>query len=252
MNEKTYAGTRKPILDISSATLHIIAMISMLIDHSMKTVITSDSWIFVLGRVAFPVFAFMAAEGYFYTHNFRKYVGRILVFAVLSEVPYDLMKTGMPVDMYDQNVLWTFLLALICMRLMDLVKLKGIRWLTILGNIVISLAGIMAGMLFVVDYSGMGVFMVLIFYFFRERKWWSMLIQFILLAIINIALLGGMGYGVMIGTVEFPLQGFALLALIPIWLYHGRQGYHSKPSQYICYAFYPVHMLLLFLLSRAM
>ena len=46
---------------------------------------------------------------------------------------------------------------------------------------------------------------------------------------------------------EFELcqQGLALLALIPIWLYRGRQGYHSKPFQYICYAFYPVHMLLL-------
>ena len=42
-------------------------------------------------------------------------------------------------------------------------------------------------------------------------------------------------------------QGLALLALVPIWLYRGRQGYHSKPFQYACYAFYPVHMLLLVL-----
>ena len=45
-------------------------------------------------------------------------------------------------------------------------------------------------------------------------------------------------------------QGLALLALLPIWLYRGRQGYHSKPFQYACYAFYPVHMLILVLILQ--
>jgi hypothetical protein len=51
-------------------------------------------------------------------------------------------------------------------------------------------------------------------------------------------------------TVEIPMQGFAVLALIPIWLYRGRQGYHSKGFQYFCYGFYPVHMLVLALMTK--
>ena len=64
---------------------------------------------------------------------------------------------------------------------------------------------------------------------------------------LNVELLGGLMYPVQLFGMEFKLcqQGLALLALIPIWLYRGRQGYHSKPFQYLCYAFYPVHMLLL-------
>jgi hypothetical protein len=94
--------------------------------------------------------------------------------------------------------------------------------------------------------------MVLIFYFLRERKWWCMALQFVLLFVINVSMLGGMGFTSSVtifgATLEIPQQGFAVLALIPIWLYRGRQGYHSKPFQYFCYAFYPVHMLILALL----
>jgi cell division protein FtsW (lipid II flippase) len=108
-------------------------------------------------------------------------------------------------------------------------------------------------MLLMVDYGGMGVLTVLIFYFLRERKWWCKLLQLVLLLIINVTFLGALGYGVTANVfgrwVEIPQQGFAVLALIPIWLYHGRQGYHSKPFQYICYAFYPVHMLILYIIS---
>jgi hypothetical protein len=239
--------------DLSSAALHIIAMVSMLIDHAMKTVIEGDSWIFALGRLAFPIFAFMAAEGYFHTHNYRKYILRMFLFAVISEVPYDLMKSGQPFDRFDQNVLWTFLLALLCIHVIDYVKTKGKKWAYILTAIVMSLAGMLLGTLFMVDYSGVGVLMVLIFYLFHERKWWCMLLQFVLLFFINVVALGAFGSSLMISafgcSLEIPQQGFALLALIPIWLYHGRQGYHSKPFQYVCYAFYPVHMLILYFLS---
>jgi len=65
----------------------------------------------------------------------------------------------------------------------------------------------------------------------------------------RVELLGGLMYPIQLFGMDFELcqQGLALLALVPIWLYRGRQGYHSKPFQYACYAFYPVHMLLLFL-----
>jgi hypothetical protein len=227
----------------------MIAMLSMLIDHTSKTVVENDSFISVLGRLAFPIFAFMVAEGYFRTHNYRKYFSRMLFFAILSEIPYDLMKSGEAFDLCDQNVLWTFLIALLCIRGIDMVKTRGKRWLSILVSIFITFFGFLLGTVLLTDYGGMGVLMALIFYFYPKRSWSSMLVQFILLFIINVFFLGGLGYGVMVNILgmqmEFPQQGFAIFALIPIWLYRGRQGYHSKPFQYICYAFYPVHMLIL-------
>lgn len=98
-----------------------------------------------------------------------------------------------------------------------------------------------------VDYYGVGVLTVFVFYFLHGRKWWCFLGQLAALYWLNVELLGGLMYPVQLFGMEFELcqQGLALLALIPIWLYHGRQGYHSKPFQYLCYAFYPVHMLLL-------
>jgi hypothetical protein len=109
-------------------------------------------------------------------------------------------------------------------------------------------------MVLMVDYGGMGVLTVVLFYLLRERKWWTMLFQFILLFFINVFLLGALGFAVSVSfmgqTVEIPMQGFAVLALIPIWLYRGRQGYHSKGFQYFCYGFYPVHMLVLALMTK--
>jgi hypothetical protein len=178
---------------------------------------------------------------------------RLLIFALLSEIPYDLMKTGEPVDWYDQNVIWTFLIAFLCIMVYRKARATDKRIIYIPAAIAVFIVGFLAGTIGVTDYGGMGVWMVLIFYFLRERKWWMIILQFLLIAAINILFLGGMGYGITFSfmgkMVEFPQQGFAVFALIPIWLYHGRQGYHSKPFQYFCYAFYPVHMLLLFLIA---
>ena len=109
--------------------------------------------------------------------------------------------------------------------------------------------GAVLGTLGMVDYYGAGVLTVFIFYFFHGRKWWCLLGQLAALYWVNVELLGGLMYPIQLFGMDFELcqQGLALLALVPIWLYRGRQGYHSKPFQYACYAFYPVHMLLLVL-----
>ena len=112
------------------------------------------------------------------------------------------------------------------------------------------LLGFVFGLLTMVDYLHAGVLTVLAFYFFRHRKWWCFVGQFISLWYINFELLAGLEYELSLfgRQLLFPRQGFALLALLPIWLYQGRLGYHSKAFRNFCYAFYPLHLLLLGLL----
>lgn len=233
--------------ELTAAVLHIIAMTLMLMDHLWATLLPAKEWLTCAGRVAFPIFAFMAVEGYFHTRSFKKYILRMLLFAVLSEIPFDLMYGGTWFYPVHQNVLWTFLLSLLGVWLMEQVRKKGKTWMYLLVCVLVVLAGLVLGTLCMVDYYGAGVLTVFVFYFLHGRKWWCFLGQLAALYWLNVELLGGLMYPVQLFGMEFELcqQGLALLALIPIWLYRGRQGYHSKSFQYLCYAFYPVHMLLL-------
>ena len=233
--------------ELTAAVLHIIAMTLMLMDHLWATLLPAREWLTCAGRVAFPIFAFMAVEGYFHTRSFKKYILRMLLFAALSEIPFDLMYGGTWFYPVHQNVLWTFLLGLLGVWLMEQVRKKGKTWMYLLVCVLVVPAGLVLGTLCMVDYYGVGVLTVFVFYFLHGRKWWCFLGQLAALYWLNVELLGGLMYPVQLFGMEFELcqQGLALLALIPIWLYRGRQGYHSKPFQYLCYAFYPVHILLL-------
>ena len=233
--------------ELTAAVLHIIAMTLMLMDHLWATLLPAREWLTCAGRVAFPIFAFMAVEGYFHTRSFKKYILRMLLFAVLSEIPFDLMYGGTWFYPVHQNVLWTFLLGLLGVWLMEQVRKKGKTWMYLLVCVLVVPAGLVLGTLCMVDYYGVGVLTGVVFYFLHGRKWWCFLGQLAALYWLNVELLGGLMYPVQLFGMEFELcqQGLALLALIPIWLYRGRQGYHSKPFQYLCYAFYPVHILLL-------
>ena len=236
-------------IEISAAALHIIAMTFMLMDHLWATLLPAQDWLTCIGRIAFPVFAFMTVEGYFHTHNLKKYMLRLLLFALISEIPFDLMYGGTWFYPIHQNVIWTLLMGLLGIHLMETVHKNQKRWVYVLTAFVTVVFGMILGTLCMVDYYGVGVLTVFVFYFFRGRRWWCLLGQFLALYWLNVELLGGLMYPVQLFGAEFEVcqQGLALLALIPIWLYRGRQGYHSKPFQYICYAFYPVHMLVLVL-----
>ncbi len=145
-------------------------------------------------------------------------------------------------------MIWTLLLGLLGVHLMETVRKKQKLW---------SCCGVRrsgssrgaAGNAGHADYYGAGVLTVFAFYIFRGRKWWCLLGQALTLYWINVVLLGGLMYPIRLFGMEFELcqQGLALLGFIPIWLYRGRQELPQKTFQYACYAFYPVHMLLLVL-----
>ena len=236
-------------MDLSAATLHILAMTFMLMDHLWATLLPAQEWLTCVGRIAFPIFAFMAVEGYFHTHNLKKYLLRMLIFAVISEVPFDLMYGGTWFYPVHQNVIWTLMMGLAGIHLMETVRKKKSTFVYILVSAIVVILGGLLGTLSMVDYYGIGVLTMFIFYFFRGRKWWCLLGQILALYWVNVEMLGGLMYPIRLFGMEFELcqQGLALLALLPIWLYRGRQGYHSKPFQYFCYAFYPVHMLVIVL-----
>ncbi len=218
------------------------------------TIVPGQAWMTCVGRLAFPIFAFLIAEGYFHTHDFKRYMQRLLIFALISEIPFNIMYGGSAFYPYHQNVIWTFLIALGGIWCIDQAKARwnDWRWIPLAALIVALGAGM--GSLGMTDYYGAGVLTVFVFYFFHGRSWWCFAGQLIGLYWINIRLLGTMYYPIRLFGVQFDFvqQGLALLALIPIWLYRGRQGAHGKGFQYFCYAFYPLHITVLITISALM
>ena len=153
---------------------------------------------------------------------------------------------------FHQNVLWTFLIALSGVFLARTAEKKLRHKLAAIPVWVLCIAVCYAlGILGMTDYYGFGVLTVFLFVLLPGDAWWQKLGQLAGLYWINCEGLAGELLTISVNghTVEFPEQGLALFALLPIWLYHGRQGCHSKAFQYTCYAFYPVHMLLLSVLA---
>lgn len=233
---------------LNSLTLKLLAMALMLCDHLWATVLPGWMWLTDIGRIAFPIFAFQVAEGFQRTHNRKDYLKRMFLFALISEIPFNYLYYSSPVFPFHQNVMFTFCIAIVLMLALEKLRGKG-KAVYIIAAALSLPVGYFLGTVTMVDYYGSGVVTVLLFYLCRQisHGWIGELAG---LAVLNCWLLGGMTVPVsLLGrTLELPEQGLALLALIPIWLYNGRQGPHSRKIQYACYAFYPAHMLILALL----
>ena len=218
---------KKP--ELTSFHLHIIAMVLMLCDHLWATIVPGNDWLTDIGRIAFPIFAFMSVEGFFHTKNLKKYAGRLFVFALISEVPFNLVVGNSVFYPLHQNVLWTFLIGVGLMWINEKAKDKKIHTRLLVAVITVVM-GFLLGILSFCDYHYAGVLTVLMFYFFRGRKWQNFVLQALCMWYINTQILSGFYYEWEIfGTkIEVVRQGFAMLALIPIWLYKGKQGFYNK------------------------
>lgn len=239
--------TEKSSVTVSSAQLHLLAMGLMLCDHMWATILPAQEWLTCVGRLAYPIFAFLAAEGFRRTHNLRRYLLRLLVWAVISEMPFNLIYGGSLLYPFHQNVLWTLLLSLLLLAGMERLRAR-FQPVPAAGLCAgLALLGFVLGYAAMVDYYGIGVLTVMAFYLFPGRNRKERLGQLVCLYVLNAVLSGGYCYEIsLLGrTFEVAQQSLALLALLPIWLYRGRQGLHSKWFQFFCYAFYPLHMLVL-------
>ena len=244
MREVPSPLARKPFGGINANQLRVLAMFLMLLDHLWATLVPGNFWMTCLGRLAFPIFAFQISEGFFHSADRRRYAKRLFLFALLSEVPFDLIYGGTMLYPFHQNVMFTLLLGLLACCVIDRARrertdravLRGA--LSVAGLFLLSLVGM-------VDYGWKGVVTVVAFYLLRDFPF-AWLAQIAALVLLNIVLFKGQTIP-LLGW-DFPTQGFAVLALLPIWLYNGRRGGGGKTLQTAFYAFYPVHMLVLYLL----
>lgn len=224
---------------MSGFVLKMIAIITMLIDHTASIYLENSKWYLILrliGRLAFPIFCFLLVEGYFHTRDVYKYLRRLGIFALLSEIPFD-MAFADNVTQFDfldqQNVFFTLFIGLSVIHLMNIVEVK-FKNNIIASNLidcVIVLIGSFIAILLSTDYNMYGVLMIVSFYIFRANK----RILTIVLFLINVQS-GGL------------VQAVGTLSMIAIALYNGKKG--PNLNRYIFYGFYPVHLLVLVLLSR--
>lgn len=244
----------KKLKCLSGSTLKIIAMVSMLVDHTAAFFLTYARPLYhggteafchaeevyqimrQIGRTAFPIFCFLLVEGFFHTHSRVGYLKRMVIFSLLSEIPFDLAIQGRMISLKYQNVILTLTIGLLMMMVLDQISRKmgellrepKLHSLSLLKG---CIAYIAAGMFFVVlgelvhcDYGGKGIVLILILYCLRNQRI----------------------YACIVGYLSFLWEAFCFPAFLLISLYDGRRGLKLK---YFFYLFYPIHILILYFLK---
>lgn len=249
---------------LSGAGLKWIAIITMLIDHIGAVILmplisirmmqggsqsaelmTVYTILRTIGRISFPIFCFLIVEGFFYTRDIRKYNIRLGLFALLSEIPFDLALFGKVFETSHQNIFFTLAIGLFSISIFQ--KIRNDKTLA---AFIIVLLGAAAAEMINTDYGAYGVLLIFIFYYFRKRPK-QRFIAFVLLAIANVAFTYiKAGYGFHPAMIAAVLPALLpVLALIPIQIYNGERG---KQPKYFFYLFYPVHLLILYLIRMAL
>lgn len=195
--------------------IKLLAVLFMVIDH-VGLFFFNDYWVFrAIGRLAFPLFAYQIAQGCLYTSNMEKYILRLFIFACISQVPYVLLFGTL-----SFNIIFNFLMAVILIYAVNHKK-----------YILVPFALIFAWMS---SYGLYGVAIVLIFYFFESR------VRLIVPAFILATLI------YIVDTLAL-LQIFAVLALFVLYVPYKMPS--VKLNKYVFYWFYPVHIILIWVMT---
>ena len=213
--------------------LKTIAMVFMLVDHIAYVMIErglgygGDLYMInrtmrSMGRLAFPIFCFTIVEGFQRTSNSREYLKRLIIFALISEIPFDLAFRGRMFSMDLQNVFWTLAFGLAAMIIYNDVFMAG--WKKAIGLLVCFYLPYR----FHTDYSVYGVLAIFLMYLFRKEPIKMCMAGYILLLLQN------------------PIEVWAIFGFVLILLYNGQRGRENKK---IYYWFYPAHLMVLVLLK---
>lgn len=220
----------------SRADLKWIAAITMIIDHIAVIFISQQMFpllyngLRLLGRISFPIICFLLVQGFRYTSDKRRYFMRLLIWAIISEIPFDLAFYGKLVHIGAQNVLYTLALGLVVIMLVDKVLIQEGHGNVIGKTLLLVFIGMfLAGMLRT-DYSYWGILTITAFYLgqYQTKKRRSWLVIFIC-------------------AMQGVFQLFASAALLFTENYNpDKKG--KIPNNFF-YWFYPVHLLVLWVIS---
>lgn len=211
---------------LDGTVLKLIACLSMFMDHLGAVCFSGMMGFRIIGRLAFPIYCFLLVEGAVHTHDMKKYILRMGIFALISEVPFDLAFYHRLVYTGHQNVFFTLGLGLLAIWFLEH-PIEQLDIPDVLYKLLVIIAAGLIAEFFNTDYGFTGIAVICIFYYLRGQPQLKYPIAAILLAAM--------------GGVEF----YAVLALIPILLYNGQRGRQTKVMQYGFYIFYPAHLLLI-------
>lgn len=234
---------------MSSFIIKIIAIISMLCDHASDALIGHLTFLNIIGRIAFPLFCFQLVIGYRHTKNIKKYLFRLLLFGIISQVPFSLFTYSFAGIFTNLNVFFTLALGLLGIYALDKIPNK---WISIVINILI----ILLAELIKVDYGAIGICIILcIFVFYKDKSqkenkkdFLSVFKNNALFTLMFFILCVTRYIGSFSTTDLFIVISQLLGTFFPIifmLLYNGKKGPSIK---YFFYAFYPVHLIILVIL----
>lgn len=232
---------------LSGSTLKIIAIIAMFLDHFAASILFygvlapaapisegTELWtvyqiyevLRTIGRIAFPIFCFLLVEGFVHTSNRKKYAFRLLLFACLSEVPFDLAVFNTWFTLEHQNVFFTLFLGFLTIWAMEYFQPQK-ESLRMPIQFMILVIGSLAALLLATDYDYKGIVLIVVLYLLRSQPVLRTVCACICLL----------------------WEPAACFAFIPIHMYNGKRGLSLK---YVFYFFYPVHLLIFGLILQWM
>lgn len=220
---------------MSSFVIKIIACVCMFFDHIKYALPELENFITVyMGRIAFPLFAFLITEGYLHTKDVSKYRNRLFIAAIISQVPFVLFRFLVG-EWKCLNIIFTFVISITAMMIYDKLSNKFLA-------LFIDACLVILVELLHIEYGWYAMVIVLIFHVFKNKKIW-MSIFYILTVIIYYYTLG---FNVFMNINAFV---YAICTIIPlgiVLLYNGEKGRDDKR---LFYYFYPIHLLIVYLIS---
>lgn len=230
-----------PERGLDGAALKWIAMCSMLIDHIGAVILEPSGRVFlyplslllrILGRPAFLIYCFLLVEGFVHTRDRKRYGRNLLLFGLISEIPFNLAVANRVFDPMHQNVFFELFIGFLILCWIERAEKKTYGAMEMNLVCLYTFIGCGAAVLAGADYNAVGILIIVFLYRFRNsrRK--------------QTAAAGVLGF---IETL-FPTLGAGALAAVPIWFYNGKRG--KQKMKFLFYWFYPLHLFVLFLIRR--
>lgn len=230
---------------MSALSLKILALVTMIIDHVGAVFFPQYIFLRYIGRLSFPIYAFLVSEGFVHSHDRLKYFLRLFAFGLISEIPYDFLLYGGIFSTRSQNIMFELALGVVMLSCVEKVTQKG-KYLFIIPSLAVILISELLGL----SYGIYGMVLILTAYIVREK---GVKIQALYSAGTTIIFKGMVDFSLpfIFGPLEVlstnSTQCLAIMAALPIMMYNGQKG--KKSFKWFFYIIYPAH-LVLFILVR--